>query len=151
MSEMMKIKIPVYLKVAVLLSGYTVLSWVVLGFGAAANNLILAFGAPIIFGAAIGTGFLYIFSHDKSFRLARIIEEKEKKSEKKWLNIFSHFGKNLASVLVGFFGGPLLAALTIAILLPRAKYKYFLVALINIPSSIFYIGLAKGTFLYFFG
>jgi len=53
MSEMMKIKIPVYLKVAVLLSGYTVLSWVVLGFGAAANNLILAFGAPIIFGAAI--------------------------------------------------------------------------------------------------
>lgn len=139
-------KIPIYIKAALILAAYTASSWFVLGVAIALDNVFVALGVALAFGMLVSILFLFIFSHKSVFKFARIIEKRERKMEKKWLKMFSRFGKPAASALIAFVGGPLPGALTVALLMPKAKYRYLFVALINIPSAVFYVGSARGIF-----
>lgn len=139
-------RISIYFKASLLLGLYLILSWAIFGIALSQADLRFAFLLPIFFGVVMSTGFLYLFTHESEFRLARVIEKKEKKAERTWLKRFAHFGKTSATFLIAMLGGPLPGALSAALLLPHYKYKYQLVALANIPSVFFYVGLAKGLF-----
>lgn len=108
------------------------------------DNRVISYGVPMVVGAVAGVIFLYIFSHEDFFSFAKDLEKREMKAEKKWLKHFVHFGKLSTTFAVGTVGGPILAALTIRLLLSASRYRYVWVILANIPSTIFSVGIAKG-------
>ena len=106
----------------------------------------LAFFGPFVYGALAGLIFLYLFSHEDFFPLARQIEKEEKKKEKKWLRRFKHHGKLFICLAIGAIAGPLFAALTVRFLIHRHSffYKYIIIFLATIVSTIFLVGFARG-------
>lgn len=131
--------------VGIILATHSILGWFVLLLATKSGTFIFSFGLPLSFGILSGMVFLYIFNHDKVIRIARLIEEKEEKIEERWLKHFAHSGKLASCFLMGMIGGPVLAALTIRLLLPKFKHKYSLVTAVVIVNTIFYVGFLKGT------
>ena len=109
-------------------------------------SLWLAFLGPFVYGAISGLIFLYLFSHEDFFPLARQIEKEEKKQEKKWLKTFSRHGKLFICLAIGAIGGPILGALTVRFLIHRHSfvYKYAIVFLSTVFSTILLTGITKG-------
>ncbi len=138
-------KIKDYLIVAFILAVHGLLGWFILLVAAKSSTVFFSFGLPLAYGVLSGLFFLYIFNHDKIIRIARLIEEKEEKIEERWLKHFAHSGKLISCFLMGMIGGPVLAALTIRLLLPRFKHKYLLVTIVVIVDTFFYVGFLKGT------
>jgi len=109
-------------------------------------SLWLAFLGPFVYGALAGLIFLYLFSHEDFFPLARQIEKEEKKQEKKWLKTFSRHGKLFICLAIGAIGGPLFGAITVRFLIHQHKfwYKYALIFFSTIISTILLVGIARG-------
>lgn len=134
---------PIYLKAAAALLIYSILSKAVFASSLIRSNLIESLLYPMVFGMVSSCVFLYIFSHDDFIKIAKEIEKKEERSEKSWLKRMRHTSKIVSTLIIGTLAGPILSAFTTRILLINYKYKYPLVVFINIPSTLFSVGLAK--------
>lgn len=110
------------------------------------GNILNSFIQIYLFGIFFACLFLYIFSHDKFLTFAKEIENRESKKEKKYLKKYIGHGKILATLIIGTIGGPVFSSLTARILLHDYWYKYLIVILANIPSTIITAGLANGIF-----
>ncbi len=97
-----------------------------------------------LFGIIFACLFLFIFSHEKFFSFAQDIEKQEAKKEKAYLKKYIHHGKVLGTFLIGTIGGPVFSSLTARLLLNNYPFKYLLVILSNIPSTIFTVGVSSG-------
>jgi len=87
---------------------------------------------------------LFIFSHEKFFAFAKDMEREESKKEKKYLAKYLHHGKVFATFVIGVIGGPVFSSLTTRLLLNNYPFKYLLVILANIPSTIVTVGVTHG-------
>lgn len=126
-----------------ILGGYFVLSKVNTVNALVGKTSVQGFLQLYIFGAIFACIFLYIFSHEKFFPFAREIEKKEEGKEKRYLKKYLHHGKILGTFLIGSIGGPVFSSLTARLLLKDYWYKYLIVILANIPSTILTAGLGK--------
>jgi len=108
------------------------------------SNLIESFLQLYLFGITFGIFLLYIISHEKFFPVAREIEKEEEKKEKKLLKKYLRHGKILATFIIGSVGGPVFSALTARLLLRNFAFKYFILILANIPSTLFTLSLGRG-------
>lgn len=127
-----------------ILGGYFVLSKVNMVSALTNKNLFNSFLQIYLFGVFFACLFLFIFSHEHFFTVAKDIEKEEMKKEKKYLKKYMHHGKILATFLIGVVGGPVFSSLTARILLNNFTFKYLVVILTNIPSTIITVALAKG-------
>lgn len=107
------------------------------------GSVFVSFVQLYLFGIFFACLFLYVFSHDKFFAFAKDIEKEESKKEKKYLNKYLHHGKILGTLIIGAIGGPVFSSLTARILLNDYWYKYLIVILANIPSTIVTVGLGQ--------
>jgi tetrahydromethanopterin S-methyltransferase subunit G len=135
--------------VIALLFVHSAISWVILILATHTKDLFLAYIPPFLFGVASTLFFLYIFNHDDVIKVAKYLEVKEKKVEKTWLKRFAKTGKVISTLLIGIFLGPIVAALTIKLLLPKYKGKYALIVLINLFSTAYFVSVLKGAALIF--
>lgn len=126
-----------------LLTAYFVLSKVNLAHALSSKNTIFAFWQIYLFGIFFACLFLFLFSHEKFFPVAREIEKEEEKKEKKYISKYLHHGKVLATFLIGVIGGPVFSSLTARLLINNLWYKYLIVIFANIPSTILTAGLGK--------
>ena len=70
---------------------YFVLSKINLAYSLANRNTMLAFLQVYLFGIFFACLFLYIFSHERFFSIAREIKKTEEKKEKKYLKKYFHY------------------------------------------------------------
>lgn len=129
-----------------LLTTYFVISKVNLAHALGNQNTLFVFIQIYTFGIFFACLFLYIFSHDKFFPIAREIERTEEKKEKKYLEKYSHHGKVLATFLIGTLGGPVFSSLTARLLINDHWYKYLIIILANIPSTIATLSFGQGIY-----
>lgn len=108
------------------------------------KDLLNSFVQIYLFGIFFACLFLYIFSHDRFFPVAREIEKRQKEKEKQYLEKYLKHGKILATFLIGMCGGPIFSSLTARILLKNYRFKYVLIVLANIPSTVITVALGKG-------
>jgi len=134
----------IHLIAVFILVGYFVLSKVNLVHALSNENLTISFLQIYLFGIFFACLFLYIFSHDKFFPVARQIEKEEKNKENKYLKKYIHHGKILATFLIGVIGGPVFSSLTARLLLKNYAFKYLVVVIANIPSTLFTLGIGWG-------
>lgn len=134
-----------HLMAILLLIGYFSLSKINLAHALLNENKILSFLQIYLFGIFFACLFLFLFSHDNFFPIAKEIEKEEEKKEKKYLKKYIHHGKVFATFIIGTIGGPVFSSLTARLLLNNANItKYFIVIISNIPSTIFTVGLTNG-------
>lgn len=144
MHKMSNLKLhAVHLIAVFILGSYFVLSKINVVYALTKTSTIYSFLQVYLFGILFACLFLYIFSHEKFFPVAKEIEKEEEKKEKKYLVKYLHHGKVLATFLIGVIGGPVFSSLTARLLINNFWYKYLVVILANIPSTILTTGLAK--------
>lgn len=134
----------IHLFAILILGGYYFISKVNLVHALSQKTFLMSFFQLFVFGSFFSLLFLYIFSHDKFFPLARELERTEAKKEKKFLKKYFHHGKIFATFLIATVGGPVFSSLTARILLNNLASKYFIVFLANIPSTILALSLGRG-------
>lgn len=135
----------IHLIAVFILGSYFVLSKINLVHALNNQNIYFSFLQIYLFGIFFACIFLYIFSHDKFFPIAREIEKEEKKKEQKYLRKYIHHGKVLATFVIGIIGGPVFSSLTARLLLNNSNLlKYFIIVIANIPSTVFTVGIANG-------
>lgn len=110
------------------------------------NDFLISFLQVYSFGVFATFVFLYIFSHEDFFQFAYEIEVREKKQETKYLRKFKHYGKILATFLIGGVGGPIFLALTLRIFFHKNSLKYLLIFLVIFISTLISFGILKGSF-----
>lgn len=149
MSKMSKVVVKhshfhwIHLIAVFILGGYFVLSKINLISALSNPNITIFFLQLFVYGTFFSYLFLFIFSHDKFFPFAHDMEKGQAEKEKKYLKKYMHHGKILATFLVGVVGGPVFSSLTARILLNNYWYKYLVVIIANIPSTILTTGLGK--------
>lgn len=136
----------IHIQAVVVIILYYVFSKAVMIRSLYSNNFLIHFLGPFLYGTISGFVFLYIFSHENFFPVAREIEKEEKKKEIKWHKRLSHHSSRFICLVVGIFAGPILTAFTIRLLIHKHDiwYKYSIIIISEIISTIFYILLAKG-------
>lgn len=134
----------IHLIAVFILGSYFVLSKINVVYALSKTNVIYSFLQIYLFGIFFACLFLYVFSHDKFFSFAKDIEKEESKKEKKYLDKYLHHGKILGTLIIGAIGGPVFSSLTARILLNNYWYKYLIVILANIPSTMVTVGLGRG-------
>lgn len=127
----------------IVLALYFIASKINLAHALGNQNVFWVFMQIYLFGIFFACLFLYIFSHDRFFPIAREIEKTEKKKEKKYLDKYLHHGKILATFLIGVVGGPVFSSLTARLLINNHWYKYLIIILANIPSTIITAGFGQ--------
>lgn len=132
-----------------ILGSYFVLSKVNMVHALSRGGIVESFSQLYFFGVFFACSFLYIFSHEKFFPFAKDMEEKQKKKEKEYLRKYLHHGKVFGIFLIGAIGGPVFSSLTARMLLNNFWYKYLIVLLANIPSTIITVGIGKGVIHFF--
>lgn len=137
-----------FVAVAVLI-GYFTLSKVNTVHALMRSNIIESFLQLYLFGIFFACLFLYIFSHEKFFPFAKEIEKNEEKKEKSYLKKYLHHGKIFGTFVIGAIGGPVFSSLTARLLLNNYAFKYFLVILANIPSTILTVLATQGLISFF--
>ena len=131
--------------VGILLVMHGIGSWGILVFSSAhSQSFIEAYIPPFIYGIASTIFFLYVFSHDDVIKVAKYLEEKERKAERAWLKRFAKAGKVGATALIGMLLGTILFALSIKLLLPKYRYKYILIFIVIAISTFYYVAVLKG-------
>lgn len=141
---------PVHLQAVFFLILYSIISKSIFIKSISSENNIIAFLVPYLFGVVAGMVFLYLFSHEDFFHFIKEVEQMQSKKENNFLKKYRHYGKVICTLVVAAVGGPVFAALTIRLLLNRYKYKYFLIAVGNITSTIIHVSTARGLFVFFF-
>ncbi|MEK7472558.1 MAG: hypothetical protein AAB625_00825 [Patescibacteria group bacterium] len=134
----------IHLVAVFILGGYFVLSKVNTVNAILKENPIETFLQLYLFGTFFACLFLYIFSHEKFFPFAKDIEKQEQRNENKYLKKYFHHGKILGTFLIGAIGGPIFSSLTARILLNNFRFKYLIIILANIPSTLFTLGVGWG-------
>lgn len=136
----------IHVQAALVLIVYLVFSKINLISSAASRYLWVSFLGPFIFGSLAGLVFLYLFSHEDFFPIAREIEKKEKKAEQRWQERLSHHGKVFICFFVGAVTSPVLCALAVRLLIHKHKfwYKYAIIFFAEIVSTVLNVGLLKG-------
>ncbi|HCR35870.1 hypothetical protein A2130_04720 [Candidatus Woesebacteria bacterium GWC2_33_12] len=134
----------VHLFAVLILGGYFLLSKVNMVHAFSNQNLVESFLQLYLFGTGFGLILLYILSHEKFFPVGKEIEKEEEKKEKKLLKKYLHHGKILAVFIIGTIGGPVFSALTIRLLLRDFSYKYIILILANVPSTLFTLAVGRG-------
>lgn len=134
----------VHIFAVLILGGYFVLSKINLINGLTKDLLIVSFLQLYLFGTFFACLFLFIFSHEKFFPFAKEIEKKQEKREKAFLKKYIHHGKVLGTFIIGIVGGPVFSSLTARLLLNNYPFKYLLIILANIPSTILTVGIGSG-------
>lgn len=124
-----------------LLGGYFIVSKLNSFHAMSRGDIVGSFVQLYLFGIFFACLFLYIFSNDKFFAFAREIEKNQKAKEKRYLNKYLHHGKVLATLIIGSLGGPVFSSLTARLLLNKYWYKYLVVILANVPSTLFSVGI----------
>lgn len=132
-----------HLVAVIVLVGYFLLSKINLAHALLNKNLVESFLQIYIFGIFFACLFLFIFSHEKFFTFAKDMEKQEQAKEKTFLKKYIHHGKILATFVIGVIGGPVFSSLTARILLNNYPFKYFLVIIANIPSTLFTLGIGR--------
>lgn len=128
-----------------ILAGYFSISKINMAHAISNQNKVFSFLQIYLFGIFFACLFLYLFSHERFFPIARQIEKEEEKKEKKYLKKYIHHGKVLATFIIGTLGGPVFSSLTARLLLNNTNFlKYFIVILANIPSTVVTVGIANG-------
>lgn len=135
---------PIHLQAILFLVAYNVVSKTVFVKAIISSSIIVNFLAPYIFGVLSGLLFLYLLKHEDFFHFMKDVENQEKGKEKIFLNKYLHHGKILATLIIAAIGGPIFAALTIRLILPKYKHQLGLIAVGNIISTLISVGLAKG-------
>ncbi len=133
-----------FVEVVSIIAIHSLLSWVVWLVSVRSNLIIFTAGLPFVYGIFSAMIFLFIFTHDRVITLARLLEEKEEHVEEKFLKKFKHHSRIFTSLVVGILGGPILGALTTRMLLPRFPYKYEIVIISSIISTLFYLFFLHG-------
>ncbi len=128
---------------------YTILSKFLFIRAVTLDNIAIGFLIPYLYGVAAGAIFLYLFNHEDFFHFIKDVEHREEKKEKSLLKKYLHYGKILSTLIIAAVGGPVFAALTIRFLLNKFWYKYIILAVGNIASTLLAISLAKGFLLLF--
>ena len=138
--------------------GFFVVANIILVHSVTTEYIALAYGIPMALGAASSVAFFYVFTHEKTFPFATIIERGQKKAEKRWLKYLPKTGKIATVFMLGVAGGPPLAAFSAQFLIPKHKYRYQFLVLIGLISGFLVVSAAKGLFaggsaalLHFFG
>lgn len=134
----------IHIFAVLILGGYFLLSKVNIVHALTQENIIISFLQLYLFGTGFGLFLLYILSHEKFFPVALEIEKEEERQEKSFFKKYLRHGKILATFLIGTVGGPVFSALTARMLLKNFTYKYLIVVLANIPSTLFTLGLGRG-------
>ena len=134
----------IHLIAVFILGGYFVLSKVNLVNALTKETFILSFMQLYLFGILFACLFLFIFSHEKFFPFAKDIEKSEAKKEKQYLKKYIHHGKVFGTFVIGAIGGPVFSSLSARLLLNNYPFKYLLVILANVPSTIFTVGVSSG-------
>lgn len=136
----------IHIQAVIVIILYYIFSKIVLIRSLYSNNFLIHFIGPFLYGTISGFIFLYIFSHENFFPVAREIEKEEKKKEAKWHKRLGHHSSLFICLMIGIFTGPILTAFTIRLLIHRHNiwYKYLIIITSEFISTIFYILLAKG-------
>ncbi len=132
------------IKAALIVGVDVIISRIIFYAAVALPNIYLSFLIPGVYGCILGIVLLYLFEHDGIFHFVKLIEQKQKKKEEEFLNTFLHLGKIVSIIFITTFGGVLFGALTIRLIFKNMRYKYLLICLANIPSTLFWVALAKG-------
>lgn len=133
----------IHLKTTVTIFVYLVISYFILISSLANPNIIVSFLIPLLFGVISSVTFLYLFSHKNFIPAIKNIEDRERKSEEKYLKNFIHFGKFFACVLISLIGGPIFLALTVQFLFPTSHHKYQITINSSIIASILFVTFVK--------
>ncbi len=106
--------------------------------------ILIAFLVNIFFSIFFGVTFLYIFDHEGFFGFAKQLEKDNRKKEKVWLHRFKNFGKSTIVLFIGILAGPLFAAITLRLLLPKYHHRYLLIVVTSIVTAVLWLGLTRG-------
>jgi len=136
----------VHLQAVLFLIVYLIFSKVNLVSAIASKSFWVSFLQPFVFGSLSGLVFLYLFSHEDFFPVAREIEKKEKRAEQSWQRKLAHHGKVFICFAIGVLTSPVLCALAVRLLVHKHKfwYKYAIIFFAEIFSTVLNVGLLKG-------
>jgi hypothetical protein len=132
-----------YFKTTIILFVYLVISYLLLIVSLANPNVFISFLVPLIFGVISSVIFLYLFSHKNFIPFIKKIEDRQRKSEEKYLKKFIRFGNFFACILVSLIGGPIFLALTVHLLFPKSHNKYQITIISSTITSILFVTLVK--------
>ena len=135
---------PVHLQAIIFLIIYTFISKTILVGSVVSYDPISSFLTVYLFGLGAGVLLLFLFNHEDFFHFIKDVENIEMKKERKLLHKYLHFGKIIAVFFIATVGGPIFSALTIRLLLNNTWYKYILLSLGNIPSTILIMSIGMG-------
>lgn len=110
------------------------------------KNWLIYFFGPYAFGVTASFIFLYLFSHEDFFHFIKEMEGEENKKEKSYLKKFKKHGNILATIIIGILGGPIFLALTIRFLLREFSYKYIVILITMLLSTIYSVAVVRGLF-----
>jgi len=139
---------PIHIQTLLIIVGYLLVSKIVFFKFVTSQSIALSFLGPLVFGVITSFIFLYLFSHEDFFYFIREVERKEQKKEGEYLRKYKHFGKIAAVLIIGVIGGTIFAALTVRLLFVHYKYRYLILLVTMLISTIFTVGLAKGIFIF---
>jgi hypothetical protein len=135
---------PVHFQTFLFTVAYLLLSKFIFLKSIASGNLFISFFGPFTFGIVTTLIFLIFFNHEDFFHFIKGIESNEKKTEKKFLKKYYHHSKVLMTIIIGSIGGPFFLALTIRLLINKFAYKYPVMIIAVLISTLVSVGLAKG-------
>lgn len=135
---------PLHLETLAFLIIYFVFSSFILVKSAIYSNIYISYAAPIVFGAASGFVFLYLFSHNDFFHFIGNLEKEERRTEKGYLGKFKKYGKFAACIIISAVGGPIFLALSVRFLFSKSENRYLILFFCTIASTIIVVAFARG-------
>jgi len=108
------------------------------------KSWLVYFFGPYAFGVTASFIFLYLFSHEDFFHFIKEVEGEEKKKEKGYLKKFKRHGSILTTIIIGIIGGPIFLALTTRFLLRQFSYKYIVILVTMLLSTIYSVAVVRG-------
>lgn len=134
----------IHLASIVIVVGYFLLSKINIVNAMSQDSLINTFIQIYLFGSIFACLFLYTLSHEKFFPVTKDIKRGEEKNVNRLLKKYRHHGKILGILIIGTIAGPIFSSLTARILLKNYRFKYLVIMVANIPSTILTVAFGQG-------